>query len=130
MEFCGLESADVDFAADFRRHVFVFTLGTGALDLRDGILAGVLVAERRREACERIEVWAVCPVSVDGELLKWSGGVADVMLPSPSSEVSEIRIEGLSAVLSDELDLWISNSARSALHNWSIGCLADAASPR
>jgi hypothetical protein len=131
VEVCWLEgSADVDFAAvDFRGYVFVFVLWTGALDLREGILAGVLVAERR-EACERIEVGAVCPVSVEGELLKCSDGMGDVMLPSPSRDVSEIKMEGLSAVLSDELDLWISNSARSPLHNWSIGYLADATSPR
>ena len=132
MEVCWLEgSADVDFAAvDFRGYVFVFVLWTGALDLREGILAGVLVAERRREACERIEVGAVRPVSVEGELLKCSDGMGDVMLPSPSRDVSEIKMEGLSAVLSDELDLWISNSARSPLHNWSIVYLADATSPR
>jgi hypothetical protein len=129
---CVLEgSADVDFAADVRGCVYV-VFGTGALDLREVILAGVLVAERR-EARERIEVGAVCPVAVGGEqsaVLEWSEGVGDVMLASPSREVSEIRMEGLSVVLSDEADLWISISARSELHNWSIGCLADAASPR
>ena len=41
-------------------------LGAGALDFREGIFAGVLVAERR-EARERIEVGAVCPVAVGGE---------------------------------------------------------------
>ena len=127
------ESAEVDLAAEVRGCMYV-VLGTGALDLRAGILAlaGVAVAERR-EARERIEVGAVWPVSVAGEqgaVLKCSEGVGDVMLASPSREVSEIKMEGLSAVLSDELDLWISNSARSALHSWSIGCLADAASPR
>jgi hypothetical protein len=88
-------------------------LGAGALDFREGIFAGVLVAERR-EARERIEVGAVCPVSVDGEqraVLEWSEGVGDVMLASPSSDVSEIKMEGLSVVLSDEADLWIANSA-------------------
>ena len=39
------------------------------------------------------------------------------MLASPSREVSEIKMEGLSVVLSDEADLWISSSARSELHN-------------
>ena len=104
----------MDFAADVRGCMYV-VLGTGALDLRAGIvfLAGVAVAERG-EARERIEVGAVCPVSADGEqgaVLKCSDGVGDIMLPSPSREVSEIKMEGLSAVLSDETDLWISNSA-------------------
>lgn len=108
------ESAEVDLAAEVRGCMYV-VLGTGALDLRAGILflAGVAVAERR-EARERIEVGAVWPVSVAGEqgaVLKCSEGVGDVMLASPSREVSEIKMEGLSAVLSDELDLWISNSA-------------------
>jgi hypothetical protein len=111
---CGLGgSAEVDFAADVRGCMYVVLGGTGALDLRAGGFAGVAVAERR-EACERIEVGAVCPVSVDGEqgaVLQCSEGVGDVMLPSPSSEVSEIRMEGLSAVLSDELDLWACSSA-------------------
>jgi hypothetical protein len=123
-------SADVDFAAEVRG--CVYAPGTGALDLREMIFAGVLVAERR-DARERIEVGAVCPVSVGGEqraVLEWSEGVGDVMLASPSSDVSEIKMEGLSVVLSDETDLWISSSARSELHSWSIGCLADAASPR
>jgi hypothetical protein len=109
---CGLESAVVDFAADVRGCVYV--LGTGALDLRAGTLAGVAVAESR-EARDRTEVGAVCPVfSVAGEqgaVLKCSEGVGDVILPSPSKEVSEIKMEGLSVVLSEELDLWISSSA-------------------
>lgn len=98
----------MDFAADVRGYV----LETGALDFRIGILAGV-VAERR-DARDRIDVGAVCAVSVDGEqgaVLKRSEGVDDVMLPSPSRDVSEIRMEGLFAVLSDEPDLWACSSA-------------------
>jgi hypothetical protein len=52
------------------------------------------------------------------------------MLPSPSSEVSEIKMEGLSAVLSDEPDFWACNSSLRAWHNVLIGGLADAAGPR
>ena len=104
---CGWEGVVVDFTDDSRGYVvLVLVLGIGALDLRAGIFLAGVVAERR-EVRERIDVGPIGTVPVEGEqgaVLKWPEGVDDVMLASPSRDVSEIKMEGLSADLSDEPD--------------------------
>lgn len=110
---CGFDSAVVVFAVVIRGCADV----VGALSFLLGNLAGV--AERRdpRDRVDAGAVGAVSDVGEHGAVLNLPEGAGEVMLESASREVSEIKIEGLSAAISAELEArnWVSSAVHSCL---------------
>lgn len=95
------------------------------------VLAGVAVESRERKECvEGRERDAVSDKGEHGAVLDCSEGVGDAAPVSTSRDVSEIRIEGLSAAVSRERDLcawsWFSRDWQIS----SMGCSFDAVGPR
>ena len=90
----GPDTAVVTLAAEIKG----WTDGVTVLGLRLLILAGV--AERSDP-----QDGAVSDVGEHGAVLNFSDGVGEAMPESCSSEVSEIKIEGLSTVVSEDADL-------------------------
>lgn len=90
----GPDTAVVTLAAEING----WTDGATALGLRLVVLAGV--AERSDP-----QDGVVSDVGEHGAVLNFSEGVGEAMPESCSSEVSEIKIEGLSTVVSEDADL-------------------------